>query len=109
MLQELETELKIRGCTPATLRAYKVHNKRFLEYIDKEPKDVTQSDIKKYMAYLMADKKLKPASVNLTLSSLKFFYEIIMKKKIFEEIKPPKKENKLPTVLTKQEIRKMAR
>jgi integrase/recombinase XerD len=105
MLKALETELKIRGCTPATLKAYRVHNQRFLDYIKKEPEVITQQDVKKYLAHLMADLKQKPASVNLTLSALKFFYETLLKKKIFEDIKPPKKENKLPTVLTKQEIR----
>ena len=64
-------------------------------------------DIKKYLAYLMAEKELKPASVNLALSSLKFFYVNILKKKIFEDIKPPKIEKKLPVVLTKEEVRKL--
>ncbi len=109
MIDELTTELKLMGCTPATIKAYTVHNQRFLDYIKKNPKEIQERDIKKYLGYLLADKKQRPASVNLTLSSLKFYYETILKKKIFDEIKPPKKENKLPTVLTKQEIRNMLR
>ena len=107
MLQQLETEMKLRGFTPITIKHYLTHNNRFLDYVDKIPSEINQKDIKEYLAHLIADKKQKPASVSLTLSSLKFFYETILKKKIFEDIKPPKKENKLPTVLTKQEIRKM--
>lgn len=107
MLELLETELKLRGFTVATLRAYTVHNERFLRFIQKNPEQITQLDIKKYLGHLLADKKQKPASVHLALSSLKFFYETVLKKKIFEDIKSPKKENKLPTVLTKQEIKKM--
>lgn len=107
MLQQLETELKIRGFTPATIKAYTVHNRRFLEFIKKEPNAVTETDIKSYLAHLMAEKQLKPASVNLTLSALRFLYETMLKKKLFLDIKPPKIEKKLPTVLTKDEIKKM--
>ena len=60
-LQNLETELKIRGYTPATLRAYRMHNKHFMEFIKKEPEQVTEQDIKLYLAHLMADKNHKSA------------------------------------------------
>ena len=84
-----------------------MHNRRFLAFIQKTPNEIEREDVRTYLAYLLADKKQKPASVHLALSSLKFFYETVLKKKIFEDIKSPKKENKLPTVLTKSEIKKM--
>ena len=107
MLQQLETELKIRGFTPATVRAYTTHNRRFLEFINKEPDTITEADIKSYLAHLMADKKQKATSVNLTLSALRFFYELMLKKKVFLDIQPPKIEKKLPTVLTKNEVKQL--
>lgn len=108
MLKKLETELKLRGFTEATYTTYISQNQRFLEYIKKQPEQITQDDIKSYMAYLMSEKKQKPASVNLTLSALRFFYEQILKKKeLFLDIKAPKSEKKLPTVLTKDEIKKL--
>ncbi len=55
----------------------------------------------------MSDKELKPASINLILCGLKFFYSDVLEKDIFKKIKPPKPEKKLPTVLTKQEIKSM--
>jgi len=55
----------------------------------------------------MSDKELKPASINLILCGLKFFYGEVLEKDIFKKIKPPKSEKKLPTVLTKQEIKSM--
>ncbi len=106
-LARLETELKLRGFTKATLRAYLAQNSRFLDFIKKQPSDMTEEDVKQYLAHLIAEKNLKPASVGLALSSLRFFYEAILKKKLFTDIKPPKIEKKLPTVLTKYEIKKM--
>ncbi len=55
----------------------------------------------------MSDKKLKPASVNLALCSLRFFYQEMLEKEIFKKVKSPKSEKKLPTVLTKNEIKTM--
>lgn len=60
-------------------------------------------DVKKYIAHLM-DQGKKPTTVSLHISALKFFYETVLKKK-FSEIRPPKAERKIPTVLTKQEVR----
>src|SRR3989344_5111520 len=107
MLQKLETELKIRGFTPATITAYTTHNRRFLNFIQKEPEQVAEQDIKLFLAHLMADKKQKATSVNLTLSALRFLYDTMLKKKLFLDIKPPKIEKKLPTVLTKDEMKRL--
>jgi len=71
----------------------------------KPAKSVTEQDLKHYIAHLMTDKHLKPASINLALSSIKFYYKNILKKDIFTDIKPPKIEKKLPTVLTKSEVK----
>ena len=103
----LEAELKLRGFTPATVRAYMVHNQHFLSFIKKDPEQIEEGDIKLYLAHLIAERQNKPASVNLVLSSLRFFYETILKKKIFTDITPPKIEKKLPTVLTKEEMKSL--
>ncbi len=123
--KELETELKIRGYSDKTIGSYIYENKKFLDFLNSKktgteyqksllsakgkrtPQDVTKQDIKAYQAYLMADKTLKPATVNLILSALKFFYVKVLEKNIFQDIERPKKEQKLPVVLTKDEIRQM--
>ena len=107
MLNKLETELKIRGFSSKTIGTYLFHNKRFLNFIKKEPQSVDENDAKNYIAYLMADLKLSPASVNLALSSVKFFCNEILQNRAFNAIKAPKSEKKLPTVLTKDEIKKL--
>jgi|TARA_B100002003_G_C14104551_1_gene531286 integrase/recombinase XerD len=123
--KELETELKIRGYSDETIRAYTYENKKFLEFLntnktnteyqksllsskgERTPQDVTKDDIRAYQAFLMADKILKPSTVNLILSALKFFYLEVLKKDIFQDLKRPKKEQKLPVVLTRDEIKLM--
>src|SRR3989338_7500488 len=107
MLDKLQTELKIRGFSDRTIKAYHLHNRNFLEFSKKEPQNVAVDDIKAYMAYLMRDKGLKPSSVSLAMSSLRFLYDEMMGKGIVAKIKMPKLEKKLPTVLTKDEIKRL--
>ena len=107
MLEKLKTELKIRGFSEKTIKTYVFHNQRFLDFVEKEPDGINEDNIKSYMAYLMVEKRQKPTSVNLVLSALKFMYQEIMKKRIFDDIKTPKNEKKLPTVLTRDEIERM--
>ena len=107
MLDKLETELKIRGFSKRTVDSYVFHNQKFLEFVKKEPASVAESDAKRYIAYLMSDRKYRPSSVNLALSSLKFFYNEIMQNPAFNAVKAPKLEKKLPTVLTKEEMKKL--
>ena len=64
-------------------------------------------DAKEYLAYLISEKRLRPASLSLALSALKFYYGEVLKKKVLSGIKPPKPEKKLPVVLTKSEIKRM--
>ncbi|MEW6063505.1 MAG: site-specific tyrosine recombinase/integron integrase [Nanoarchaeota archaeon] len=108
MLKKLETELKIRGFTNKTIQAYLYHNKKFLDFIKKDVAVITTDDIKSYLAFLMSEKRLKPSSICLIISALKFFYEEILKKKeLFLDVKSPKLEKKLPEALTKEEVKSL--
>jgi len=107
MISKLQTELKIRGFSEQTIKSYTLHNKKFLEFIEKEPANIEFEDVKQYMAYLMSEKKLRPSSVNLAMSSLRFLYDEMMEKNLFANIKMPKLEKKLPTVLTKAEMKQL--
>lgn len=106
ILDKLEQELKIRGFSERTVRTYLFHNARFLDFVKKGPEEVEEPDVKKYMAYLL-EQKQKPSSVSLMLSSLKFYYHEVLKRPLLATIKPPKLEKKIPTVLTKDEIKKL--
>ncbi len=80
----------------------------FLDYSKKTPDQVTQDDLKFFIAHLMSELYYKPSSINLALSAIRFFYEGVLKRKdMLIDIKPPKLEKKLPVVLTKLEVKKL--
>ncbi len=105
-LEKIKTELRLRGFSDNTVSAYLLHNRKFLEHSKKNPRDVQEDDIKAYLVRLL-EKKLSASSLALVKSALRFYYEEILGRDIFKNIKTPKKEKKLPTVLTKEEIKRM--
>jgi integrase/recombinase XerD len=105
-LKKLETELKIRGFSQETIKAYTRHNSGFLGFIKKDPGDISEDDIKSYLAYLMSDKKLSSSSVALVRSSLLFFYNQVLSKG-FSGIKTPKIQRNPPAVLSKEEVKSL--
>jgi len=107
IVKKISTELKIQGKSERTVRNYVYYNLDFLKFVDKLPKQVTTDDIKMYLAFRLTDKGNDPATVALARSALRFFYDEILKRKLTVDIKTPKKQRKLPEVLTKQEVRQL--
>lgn len=104
-LKKLEVELKVSKNSKYTLRNYLVHNKEFFEFIKKEPSSIHGDDIKLYIS----EKLLNHAasSINLFLASLRFAYITLLKKDPTQDIRRPKKEKKLPHVLSKEDVKKI--
>jgi integrase/recombinase XerD len=104
-LKKLETEIKISKLSPYTLRNYLASNKFLLEHSGKQPSEITSDDVKYFLAENLVDKS--SSSTILFLAAIKFAYSTILHKDPTSGIKRPKNEKKLPTVLTKDEVKKL--
>ena len=78
-------------------------NKKFLEYIKKNPEDVNEDDVKYYLAENLS--KSSSSTLIIFLSALRYAYSNVLHKDITIGIKRPKKEKRIPTVLTKDEVK----
>lgn len=105
-LFNLAQELVIRGFSKRTIKAYLSINRRFLAFLGKSAKEATTQDVKDYLLYLKA-RGLSNTSLNLAISALKFYFEQVLKRKLFFSIVRPKREKYLPVVLSKEEIVKL--
>ena len=103
-IDKLCTELKLRGFSPLTTRNYSFFVEKFLKSCEKESSSVDQEDAKKYLASLY-DSKSKN-TIMLAAAALKFFFQEVIKKE-FTNVRIPKKDKKLPEVLTKDEVLKL--
>ncbi|MCH7850469.1 MAG: tyrosine-type recombinase/integrase [Nanoarchaeota archaeon] len=106
-LKKLEVELKISKNSKYTIRNYLKANEDLLNYINKEPKEMTTDDVKLYLSENLSDKAA--TSTILFLAAIKYAWNSILKSEITSTIKRPRKESRLPQVLSKDEIKKLLR
>jgi integrase/recombinase XerD len=87
------------------LKNYLKANSNLIEFVKKEPEQVTEDDVKMYLSEKMNDNA--NSSTILFLAAIKYAYSNILHKDITANIKRPKKERKIPDVLSKDEVRKL--
>lgn len=103
-VDKLKTELKLRGFSPLTVRNYSFFVEKFMQKTNKPVEELHQEDVRQYLAGMFDDKSKN--TIMLAAASLKFFFTEILKKEV-GDIKMPKKDKKLPEVLTKEEVFKL--
>lgn len=97
------TELKLRGSSQRTIGSYLFFLKPFLETID-NPETVSLDKVKLFLAGLID--RYGNKSRSLAVSSLRFFFKrVIDRPDIFVKLEVPKKERKLPSVLSPEEVK----
>ena len=79
MLENLITELKLRGFSKQTIKAYFYHNHKFLYFCKKPESEITETDVKNYLAYLMHEKQASSRTIALVKASLKFYFDELLK------------------------------
>ncbi len=89
-----------------TIDSYILDIKQFLDILDKNIKDICDEDLNVYLKFLNDNFKINTRSRKL--SSLKTFYKFLKEEydilNIFEKIKNPKKEKKIPKYFSQKEL-----
>ena len=104
-LKKLEVELKISKNSPYTIRNYLAFNSKLIDFSKKNPSDLNEDDVKLFISENLSDKS--SMSIILFLSSVKYAHSNIFGRDITARIKRPKREKRIPSVLTKDEVRKI--
>ena len=112
----MTTELRTQFLNYMTLQRFADHTKRsyvtsikgLAKFYRQSPDTLTNDQIQDYLLYLMEDRKLAWGTVNAYLSGIVCFYRDFCK---WEEAKfqiPPRpRQRKLPTVFSKQEVKRL--
>jgi integrase/recombinase XerD len=103
-LEKLKNELKLRGFSMLTVRNYAFFVEKFLLKSNKPAVELTEDDAKAYLSDIFETKSKN--TVMLAAASIKFFFKEILGKE-FSNVKMPKKDSRLPEVLSKEEVKKM--
>ena len=105
--EDLRRELVSRKYSYKTVKSYIYYNKDLLTFADRQPSKINDNDIKDYLLYLAEEKQSATSTLNQAINALKFYYGTTLKKKFIYEVKRPRKDKKLPIVLSKEEVAKI--
>jgi integrase/recombinase XerD len=99
-------DMQIRNLTPNTQRVYVANVFRFACHFRKSPDLLGPPEIRTYLLHLTRERRLAASSIIVTVSALRFFYTVTLKRPwvIKDEIPAGHQAKKLPVVLSKAEV-----
>jgi integrase/recombinase XerD len=107
-LDQFTISMDLRGYAEATKRSYLNNLKFFFRFIDKDAKDSDYKDVRRYLHYLIKERRLSAEYLNSVYSAIKFFYETTLCRDWnMKHIPRIKKHPPLPTVLSVQEVKRL--
>ena len=101
-------KLEIKRYSENTVKAYVNAFEDFINYYkDQDLDTINDEDIRKYIQYLIQQNR-SDSYVNLAINSIKFYYEVVLNMpNRFYSIERPRKKDKLPKVISKDEVFRM--
>jgi integrase/recombinase XerD len=103
--QRMIEDMQLRGLATKTQGSYLRAVRQISEHYNKTPDQISEDELRGYFLYLTNERKISRSYCIVTICGLKFFYEQTLGKTwpTFELVKP-KRERKLPVVLSKEEV-----
>lgn len=101
-------EMQIRQFSDATQCAYLKGVRQLSEYYNCSPDKLTEKEAQAFILHLAQVKKQSWNTCNVAVSGIRFFYKVIMKKKSDDFYIPlARRQQKLPDILTPQEVKRV--
>jgi integrase/recombinase XerD len=99
-------DMQIRNMAAHTQRAYVEQVARFTRYFRKSPEHLGPTEIRTYLIHLSQERHLSASSIIVTVSALRFFYTVTLKRPwtVENDIPTSRKAKKLPVVLSQDEV-----
>jgi site-specific recombinase XerD len=104
----MEEDLRLRGYSPNTIRAYLTCVRQFVAHFMRPPDQLTPEHIRQYQLYLTDTRKVSWTRFNQAVCALRFFYRVSLGKDWAIYMIPYRKRRKrLPVVLSPLEVRRL--
>lgn len=105
-LQALERALRLRNYSPRTIKSYTSSLRLYFEYKQKNLKQLDTRGIEDFILHRQ-DQGLSVSTLRLNGEAIKFYYEVVLGCKQEIHLPPLKGETRLPTVLSRAEIKRL--
>lgn len=103
--QRMIEDMRVRNLSPNTQQLYIDRVARFARYFGKSPELLGPEDVRTYQVYLIHQKRASSSALQQTVCALRFLYRNTLGKEwALPYIPAPKREKKLPVVLSQEEV-----
>lgn len=106
IINRMKEDMQLLGLSQRTQQTYLYRAKKIIEYFKKPPEEITNEELRGYFLYLKNEKKYARATQTIALCGIKFLFEKTLKKKfdVLNIVRSPR-ENKLPVILSREEVK----
>jgi site-specific recombinase XerD len=104
--EAVKRECKRRRYSGRTIKTYIYCINRFLKFAGKGIDKISKKDVRLFLESL-SEKKLTGNTMNVYHMAIRFLFEDVLDKRIWVDIKYSKVPEKLPVVLSKEEVKKL--
>jgi len=106
--QMMLDELQRRNYAQNTIRAYIHAVEDFAKYFHRSPDRLGLQHIREYQVHLFRDRKLSPGTIEGRAAALRFlFVKTLRRRYLPDHIPFPKRQRRLPTVLSQEEVARL--
>lgn len=104
--QRMIEDMQLRGYSARTQECYVAAVRQLAKHYRRSPDQLSEEDLRQYFLYLANVKKVARATATIALCGIKFLYEQTLRKEwpTLRFVRP-RREKKLPVVLSRQEVR----
>ena len=104
--RRMTEDMQVRNLAVNTQLTYIQQVSLFARHFKRSPEQLGPDEIRAYQVYLTNERQLAPSSVLIAVAALRFLYKVSLKREWpFDEVIPtPKKPQKLPVVLSPEEV-----
>ncbi len=100
--------LLLRGYSPRTRKVYLAHIRRFLAWTGVDPEDLPEDPLpsaERYLLFLVEVRKVSRSYHSQSVSAIRFLFDVVLgRPRIALALPRPRKESRLPVVLSQGEV-----
>jgi integrase/recombinase XerD len=103
--QRMIEDMKLRNFSPHTIQAYVDRVAAFAKYFGKSPHLLGPKEVRRYLVFLVEEKRVSWSYYGQAICAIRFLYRVTLGKEwVVKGVVSPKKEMKLPIILSAAEV-----
>ena len=106
--EKMKDAMILRGFSSGTQKKYLYEVIKLHDYYRRSPAKLSNEEIKSYLLYLVSERKLAASTYNVAVHSLRFFYDMVLRRIMsYRDFPLSKEPRRLPDILSTIEISRL--